>query len=154
MGDQLTEFLRRKEQAAGPPIDWQAKRDDWIRSVNGLYALVKSMLRESIESRAVTVRTFDVEATEDYIGTYTIQALELSVGGERVEFRPKGVLIIGGAGRVDINGGRDTVTLIKSTQAGDSEWTVILQRVPHLRTAPLDRESLKDALERVMLPLP
>jgi hypothetical protein len=153
MGDQLTEFLRRKEQAAGPPIDWQAKRDNWVRSVEGLYALVKSMLRESIESKAVTVRTFDVEATEDYIGTYTIPALELTVG-ERVELRPKGVLIIGAAGRVDINGGRDTVTLVKSSQSGDSEWTVVLQRVPHLRTAPLNRESLKDALERVMLPLP
>ncbi|MGA2740581.1 MAG: hypothetical protein ABSG65_24490 [Bryobacteraceae bacterium] len=35
------------------------------------------MLRESIESKAVTVRTYDVEATEDYIGTYTIPALEL-----------------------------------------------------------------------------
>lgn len=77
MGDQSTEFLRRKEQAAGPPIDWQAKRDNWVRSVEGLYALVRSMLRESIESKAVTVRTYDVEATEDYIGTYTIPALEL-----------------------------------------------------------------------------
>ena len=85
MSDQLAEFLRKKEQAAGPPIDWQAKRDAFVRSVEDLYALVKSMLRESIESLAVTVRTFDMEVTEDYIGTYTIPALELTIGGERGE---------------------------------------------------------------------
>lgn len=71
-----------------------------------------------------------------------------------MEFRPKGVLVVGAAGRVDINGGRDMVTLIRSMQGGDSEWAVVLQRVPHLRTAPLDPKSLRYALERVMLPLP
>jgi len=154
MGDQLTEFLRRKEQAAGPPIDWQAKRDGFVRSVEDLYALVNSMLKESIESKAVTVRTFEMEVTEDYIGTYTIPALELTIGGERVEFRPKGALLVGAAGRVDIRGGRDTVTLVRNTNGEDGEWTIVLQRVPHLRTAPFDRESLTYALERVMLPLP
>jgi hypothetical protein len=155
MGDQLTEFLRsRKEQAAKPEINWQARKDNWVRSVEGLYALVRKMLRKSIESKDVSVRTFEMEVTEDYIGTYTIPALELTVGGERVEFRPKGVLVIGAAGRVDIRGGRDTVTLVKNTDKAGGEWSMVLQRVPHLRTVPFDQESLKDALERVMLPLP
>ncbi|HXM44099.1 MAG TPA: hypothetical protein VN924_22880 [Bryobacteraceae bacterium] len=95
MGDQLTEFIRRKEQAAKPPIDWQAKRDELVQSVENLYSLVRKMLRKSIESKAVTVRTFDMEVTEDYVGTYTIPALELSVGAERVEFRPKGIMVLG-----------------------------------------------------------
>jgi hypothetical protein len=155
MGDQLTEFLRsRKEHAAKSEIDWQARKDDWVRSVEGLYALVAKMLRNSIETMDVSVRTLDMEVTEDYIGTYTIPALELIVGGERVEFRPKGALVVGAAGRVDIRGGRDTVTLIRNAGNGDSEWNVLLQRVPSLRTVPFDRESLKYALERVMLPLP
>jgi|SRR5580658_1093205 hypothetical protein len=117
MGDQLTEFLRRKEQARRPEIDWQAKKDEWAGRVEGLYVPVRKMLRKSIESKAVTVRTFDVEVTEDYIGTYTMPALEMRVGGT-------------------------------------SEWTVVLQRVRQLRTAALDRNSLKYALERAMLPLP
>jgi hypothetical protein len=111
------------------------------------------MLRESIASKAVTVRTFEMEVTEDYIGTYAIPGLELTIGGERVELRPKGALVLGAAGRVDIRGGRDTVTLIQNAN-DEREWTIVLQRVPHLRTAPFDRESLKYALERVMLPLP
>ena len=150
----LTEFIRgRKEQAGRSAVDWQAKKDNWIRSVEELYALVRNMLHESIKSRDVTLRTSDVEVTEDYIGTYTIPALELVVGGERVEFRPRGALVLGAEGRVDIRGGRDTVTLIKNTDKTGGEWSVVLQRIPHFRTVPFDEESLKDALERVMLPL-
>ena len=155
MEDQLVDFLRsRREQTPNPEINWQAKKDVWIRSVNTLYELIQAMLRDSIASKDVMVRTFDVQITEDFIGTYAIPVLELSVGRERVEFRPKGLTIIGAAGRVDIRGESDTVTLVKDTANADSGWTIILQRVPHLKRVQLDRESLKYALERVMLPLP
>lgn len=155
MEDQLIEFLRSKKvHSPIPEIDWEAKRDAWVRLVEGLYEFVQEMLRDSIVSKDVIVRTIRVELTEDFIGTYSIPALELSVGRERVEFRPKGVNVIGAAGRVDIRGERDTVTLLKDISGAKDKWTIVLQRVPHLQTAPLDSESLKYALERVMLPLP
>jgi hypothetical protein len=154
MADQLVEFLRsRKEHSASPEINWQSKKDAWVRSVESLYDLIREMLRDSIASKDVIVRTFDVPVTEDFIGTYSIPVLELTVGNERVEFRPKGITVIGAAGRLDIRGEVDTVTLLKDTANGDGGWAIILQRVPHLRMVPLDRESLKYALERVMLPL-
>jgi len=154
MADQLVEFLRnRKEHASAPDIDWQTKKDRWVRSVQKLYEYIEEMLREPIASKDVTVKRFDIEVTEDHIGSYIIPALALAVGNERVEFRPKCVTVIGVAGRVDVRGDRDTVTLFKDSSAPDNAWTVVLQRVPHLRTVALDRESLKDVLERVMLPL-
>jgi hypothetical protein len=155
MEDQLVDFLRtRKQQAANPEIDWQAKKDTWVRSVESLYAMVQDMLRVSIASKDVTVRTFYTQVTEDFVGTYSIPVLEMTVGTERVEFRPKGVTVIGASGRVDIRGERDTVTLLRDQAEVNSGWTVVLQRVPRLKTDPLDGESLKYALERVMLPLP
>ncbi len=155
MGDQLVDFLRsRNEQSPKADIDWQSKKDTWVRSVEALYAIIQEMLRDSIASGDVVVRRFDVDITEDFIGTYAIPVLELRVGRERVEFRPKGVNVIGAAGRVDLRGERDTVTLVKDETDTNGGWTVILQRVPTLRTAPLDRESLKYGLERAMLPLP
>ena len=78
--------------------------------------------------------------------------LELSVGSERVEFRPKGINVIGAAGRVDIRGERDTVTLLRDEVDFAGGWGVVIQRVPHLKKVDLDRDSLKFALERVMLP--
>ncbi len=76
------------------------------------------------------------------------------MGAERVEFRPKGITVFGAAGRVDIQGECDAVTLLKDPADADRGWMIVLERVPHLKMAPLDRESLKYALERVMLPLP
>jgi hypothetical protein len=156
MEDQLVDFLRRrKEQEPSPEIDWEAKKDKWVRSVESLYGNVREMLRDSIASNDVGVRTFDMPVTEDFIGTYSIPALELSIGRERVEFRPKGVMVIGAEGRVDIRGESDTVTLVllKDQADGDGGWNIVLRRVPHLETVQLNRDSLKYALERVMLPL-
>lgn len=154
MADQLVEFLRaRKEHAATSDLDWYAKRDRWVASVKSLYEVIKQLFAEALASNDVTVRSFEVQVNEEYVGQYSIPALELKVGNERVEFLPKGITIFGATGRVDLRGDADTVTLLRDTDSVQSEWTVVLQRVPALRTAPLDSESLKYALERVMLPL-
>jgi hypothetical protein len=155
MEDQLVDFLRiRKGRAVSAGTDWQAKRDDWVSSVEGLYALVQEMLRDSIASKDVAVRTFNIEVTEDFVGTYSIPVLEIAIGAERVEFRPKGITVIGASGRVDIRGERDTVTLVRDQPDVNGGWTIVLKRVPRLETVQLDRESLKYALETVMSPLP
>jgi hypothetical protein len=154
LGDQLAEFLRsRKHYGTNREIDWPAKRDTWVRSVQSLYELVEELLRDSIVSGDVTISRFDAQVTEDFVGTYSIPVLEVVIGNERVEFRPKGVTVIGASGRVDIRGERDTVTLLRDEEDAKSPWTMVLQRVPSLRTVHLDRDSLKCALERVMLPL-
>lgn len=153
MEDQLVDFIRgKKGKAPSPDIDWQAKKDTWVGSVDSLYGYVREMLRESIASNDVTTNTVNVEVSEDFIGSYSMPVLELSVGSERVEFRPKGINVIGAAGRVDIRGERDTVTLLRDEVDFASGWGVVIQRVPHLKKVDLDRDSLKFALERVMLP--
>jgi hypothetical protein len=155
MPDQLVEFLRSKkrEHAADQNIDWQRKRDVWVQSVNSLYNQVGRILADSINSGDVTVDQVEMQIAEDFVGTYSIPKLELNVGGERVEFRPMGVTVIGASGRVDIRGERDVVTLLKGEVGVENEWLVVLQRTPYLNTQPLDSETLKYALERVMLPL-
>lgn len=155
MQDQLAEFLHSKKNnyAADPASDWGAKKDAWIRSVNELYEQVQVMLGDSIASGDVAIDRVDMQITEDFVGTYSIPRLDLSVGGERVEFRPMGLTVIGATGRVDIRGARDVVTLLKDEAAAHSGWTMILQRVPRLEKEPFDSERLKYALERVMLPL-
>ena len=155
MPDQLVEFLRSKklEHAADQDIDWQRKRDVWVQSVNSLYNQVGRILADSINSGDVTVDQVEMQIAEDFVGTYSIPKLELNVRGERVEFRPMGVTVIGASGRVDIRGERDVVTLLKGEVGVENEWLVVLQRTPYLNTQPLDSETLKYALERVMLPL-
>lgn len=91
MGDQLVDFFRnKKQQPTNQEIDWQAKRDSWLHSVDDLYARVQDMLRDSLASKDITVRTFETQVTEDLIGTYAVPGLEIAVGDERVEFRAQG----------------------------------------------------------------
>ena len=153
MENQLADFIRsRREKSGRPKIDWQARKNEWISSVEQLYVFVEELLRDAIDTNDVTIQTIDFGISEQFVGQYHIPALELNIGGELVEFRPQGISIIGAAGRVDIRGEMGIVTLLfKSEAAIGSEWSVLLQRVP-MRIIPLDQDSLKDALERVMLP--
>jgi len=116
MPDQLVEFLRSKkrEHAADQNIDWQRKRDVWVQSVNSLYNQVGRILADSINSGDVTVDQVEMQIAEDFVGTYSIPKLELNVRGERVEFRPMGVTVIGASGRVDI---RASATSLRFSRA-------------------------------------
>jgi len=146
----LAGFLRNKRKRQSPilEIEWQAKKNSWIRSVDRLYTYVENLLLEPIDAGDISLRKIDTPVTEDLVGTYSIRVLEITVGTERVEFLPKGLTVIGASGRVDIRGERDSVTLLLNA---NDEWDVVVQRVPHFRTEPLNQESLKNALERVML---
>jgi len=66
-------------------------------------------------------------------------------------FSLKGINVIGAAGRVDLRGDRDTVTLLRVLDHGREEWQVVLQRVPGFVAVPLEEGSLRTALQRVML---
>lgn len=155
MGNQLVEFLHSKKiHAQGPALDWQEKKAAWIHSVENLYKYVKEILHHSTSSGDVNLDEVDMLITEDFVGTYSMPKLILSVGGERVEFRPMGISVIGADGRVDIRGERDVITLLRDEANPQSEWIMVLQRVPDRKTKPLGPETLKYALEKVMLPLP
>jgi hypothetical protein len=154
MADQLTAFLRsKKERSATQEVDWRGKKETWVRSIQHLYDRVEELLADSIAAKDVAVRKFDADITEEFLGTYSVPVLDLIVGNERVEFRPKGITVIGASGRVDILGDGDTVTLLRDREDAETGWSVVRRRVPKLEIAPLDRDSLQYALERVMLPL-
>lgn len=153
MNDQLTEFLRaRRQQSGAQEIDWNAKRESWKKAVEQLYSLVRELLSSAVKTGDVTISEHQEQITEEYVGAYSIPVLEIRVGHERVELRPKGMTVIGASGRVDLRGERDEVTLIRDEKS-EQGWSVIIRRTPAVETVPFDRESLKLALERAMLPL-
>jgi hypothetical protein len=81
MGNQLVDFFRhRRQQPAQAGIDWEAKRDEWLRSIEDLYARVEEMLTDSIASGDVTIGRAQTQVTESFIGSYQAPVLEISVG--------------------------------------------------------------------------
>jgi hypothetical protein len=92
--------------------------------------------------------------SEQYIGTHTIPELVIGIGDEEVVFSPKGVNIVGAAGRVDLIGERDEVTLVREQGADklEDKWSIVEQRIPSPKLVPLTKESLLTALRAVMRP--
>jgi hypothetical protein len=149
MASQLVEFLEgRKEKAHG--VDWEQKKLDWLNAVALLYNKIGVLLGGTIDKGIVKAEKFEVEVHEDFIGTYPIDELRLTVGDDRVTFKPVGINVIGALGRVDMRGDRDKIPLIWTEGAG--EWQFLLQRVPDLVMIPLEEDSLLAALKRVMAP--
>ncbi len=115
--------------------------------------MVTGLLQPSIRKGIVAVdEDHQIEITEDFIGSYQVSELRLTVGDDRVVFSPKAMNVFGAAGRVDVRGDRDVLALIRLPDDESGEWHFVLQRVPKLVTVPLDEYSLVKALERVMAP--
>ena len=142
--DGLGAFLRSKatEQTE---IDWEARKDRWLGHLADLYTQVREWLAPLEKDGVVQYSSWSTTLQEDYIGSYEVQVLSLAVGKQRVELRPKGTLIVGADGRVDVQGQRAVRTILLQ----DDRW-VVVERSPRLKTRPFDKDSFQTLLEEVM----
>jgi len=142
--DGLDAFLRSKASTE-PKIDWGARKDRWISEITRLYDQIKEWLAPLEKDEVVRYSTLTMTLQEDPIGSYQVDVLMLLVGKQRVEFRPKGTLIVGANGRVDIQGPRAMRTIVLR----DGRW-LIVERSPRVKTRPFDKDSLETVLKEVM----
>lgn len=144
----LHAYLRQKATStAGDEneVDWKEKKDTWLRHIARLYEMIHRWIAPLETEGMVRSQTSSESFEEDYIGRYEIDVLMLSIGKQRVEFRPKGTLIIGVDGRVDVRGQRGIRTLVLK---GEQWFTV--ERSPRLKTLPFNEDSFQDLLQEVM----
>jgi len=144
----LQAFIRSK--VASPPepeaqIDWAHRKEEWLKAIDGLYDLVKSWLQPLESDDTLRFRLAKISLEEDQIGTYEVDVLTLLIGKQRVAFYPKGTLIIGADGRVDVRGQRAVRTLVLN----GGRWFVV-ERAPRLKTLPFNDDSFQDLLREVM----
>lgn len=146
--DTLQAFLRSKaasQEGTEEQIDWDARKERWLAAINDLYDLVKSWLQPLENDGTVRCQLAQIPLNEEYIGAYKVDVLTLLIGKQRIAFHPKGTLIIGADGRVDVRGQRAVRTLVLN----DGEWFVV-ERAPRLRTLPFNEDSFQDLLREVM----
>ena len=100
----------RKEE---PKIDWEGKKNLFIEKVEELYKKIEDdYLKKYIENGKVKIDRKKTHIHEEYIGDYDIDKLIITIGDKKVVLNPVGVNIIGGYGRVDIEGEAGTIKLI------------------------------------------
>ena len=145
----LEEFFERKiekhRETAGA-VDWSARKEKWLAALSRLYESIETWLRPSVRRGLVEVRFVPKVVNEENIGRYTLEQMKLRVGGEQVVLDPKGTIVIGARGRVDMIGDEGSVMLMLFEW---EEWEFAV-RTPALKRWPFTEESFSDALKEVM----
>jgi hypothetical protein len=102
------EFVKSQQEPAHPEIDWNKRREDWLKRLDELYGRIHEFLTGYIEAGQIQIESQPIDLTEENIGTYSAKQLTVKIGRKHVQFRPVGTLILGGKGRVDVIGPKGT----------------------------------------------
>lgn len=125
------QFLQRRAKSAKPEVDWTKRKDEWLKQLKGLFAKVEAWMQPYVLAGQMKLRSDGtVSITEDYIGTYMAPTVLIHIGDDLVSLTPKGALIIGSHGRVDIRGTKREVMLVLLEEKG---WTFAYRNGPKLQ---------------------
>ena len=147
--DSLSALIHEKNQKARSlSEDWKKKCEEWIRAVHSLYDTIeKEYLKNAIND--VKIERSEKVVTEKFIGEYRIPELKLLVGDEQIVFSPKGAMIFGARGRIDILGDRADATIVWN---GGNHWDIVVSRTPIRKLELLTADSLADVFREIMRP--
>jgi hypothetical protein len=110
---EFTDFISRQQaRVEASPINWVAEKEEWLEYLNDLYQMVERFLKEYTDKGQIILTYAELELEEENIGRYTVHAMALSFGTNRVTLTPIGTLLIGTKGRVDMIGPRGTRRLL------------------------------------------
>lgn len=102
------DFLTKQTQvkSAEDKVDWEARKNDWIKYATKFITDVKNYLAEFEE---IETKISEVDLTEEKLGTYKAPKLLIYLPKEMIELEPAGTLLIGAHGRFDMKGLAGTV---------------------------------------------
>jgi hypothetical protein len=105
----------------------------FVESVNIFYTEVKSWITKS-SLRGIQQ---EMEISEEYSGSYIVSKLILQdeSGKKIAEFIPVGTFIIGGNGRIDLNGAIDKAIIVNLEAGGPSMTTTTTTVGDHSETS-------------------
>lgn len=111
----LTFLIERATRQAPPQPSqkrWQERRESWLRELEQLSRLVQLWLREAGVS-AAAFQPYQEARNEEYIGSYLVNGWLVDIGSFRLRFDPRGTLMVGACGRVDIKSSRAGTPVVK-----------------------------------------
>ncbi len=143
---QLEQFFRKKAKRSKLGSSTKM-RQHWIRSVGALYRDIESeFLASLIKDNVVIISRRPKTLFEEALGEYKIDDLIIKIGDEVAVFSPKGRLVVGAQGRLDLEGNRGVVTFVLNPE----RWSIVVSRSPTLRVEPVTEHLLLQAVKDVM----
>lgn len=135
------------------PIDWQAERVWWEGQLISLYANIGAWLHELREAGLVKLEKHPVRIRESNLDEYSVDALVLVFpNDEAIVFQPKGTIILGARGRVDVySRARPEVVhvLLLAGETKEAARWVFFKRPPS-QSVNLDQALLESMLESLL----
>ena len=169
-------FITAKKQNALDEVKiyWGKKRDEWLQSLNEIYAQFKNWLNNFEDSDVISLEYKNKEINEEHIGIYSANKMIITIASEQILLEPIGTLLIGAKGRIDMKGKNGTIkfVLVPKQSGGPSikvdiatgdepkpeekkgvqiewEWKIATPP-PSIKYIELDSDSFSDALLEVI----
>jgi hypothetical protein len=146
----LREKLLNTKAIRQSPVNWEEQKQHWIEAVERLYQTVTSeWFGDLIMDGLLTANYSKVAISEEEIGNYQVNKLELCTLGSCAVFEPVAKNIIGGEGRIDLflRGEYAKGFLLILVGENDEErWHLVDKQNKRERTL-LTKHSLEEILE-------
>lgn len=143
--DSFEEFLRKKKtEESSNRTDWPARLDKWLESIDVFYMQIREWLNEFEQKGFLRiVMDKEVSLNEEFVGSYKTKRMDIYIGNDLISIIPKGTLIIGSYGRLDMRGTKGEILII---QPEWNDWK-FAKRTPRLETWDVNAESFKKILQ-------
>jgi hypothetical protein len=145
----LFDLLRkRKDEQERERHKAPQRKAEWIRELNELYGILKKWLEPGRKEGLLNIADETVELFEDALGgQYQAPALSITTpGGRRIDVRPRGRVIVGAKGRVDLESGPKRALLIRMNP-GDWKFALPSETRSGWTTLDLTRELFEETLK-------
>lgn len=120
----LEERYKNKPDNEKKKVDWDARKNNWLVSVDNLYKTVDDIIIKSFREAGfeVNAKREKIRLYEEYIGAYEIDNYIIQANNILIKLFPVGTIIIGAFGRVNMLLPRETVKLVLQDW---NDWRIV-----------------------------
>jgi hypothetical protein len=145
--DSFGELLVKKTQEVEKnKVDWEARKTTWLKSVEDFYLNINSWLADFKNAELLKIKEKEIDLNEEYIGNYKTKRLEIYLGNDIITFTPRGTLIIGSYGRIDMRGPKGEALIVEPNW---DEWK-FAKRTPKMKYVDVNEQSIKEAIQEII----
>lgn len=101
-----------KKQEEEEQFNPEKEKHEWLNFIKIFYDQVNEWLKPFVEDGRMQTNFVQNNLTEEYIGTYSVDNMEVMFAGQKLTFAPIGTLLIGTKGRIDLIGPKGSVQFI------------------------------------------
>lgn len=123
----------------------------WRAEVSKLYDAIEGWLKPYLDDGGILLERQPTSVTEDGLDPYEIDRLDIEVGTETVRLDPRGTIVIGARGRIDMShlGSGDPIYLVLVGSDDRPGWSIVEPK-DRKNLRPLTKETFESALESLL----